>query len=436
MEDLTSLVQAFVSSIPEGAELCLLKDDGVTGASGSTPQFEHFQILRRASCSVYNAFTTAFQEHTHHDARLCLQPSLGASLYQAQLNVALQESGLSRQHFLVNVETTIKALEKGHQTAPALSADATFKRARQTAQVPVTARSRKRVRLQPRDINVDPARSAFSSEAVTSVPDLYLQRNFCTLVKRASCRGSNRKDSQSCIGLLRESDSCRHLAYFKGQSDAESGTSTSLAELISFPGTRPVQSTMSVYQRIQLARILASGVLYYHVTPWIKKRLRSTDVCFLGAPESLLNKAPSVRSYVVTSVQALGSFPGSQQLSEGCQIVRNPVIFGLGIMLLELAYQATMRDLEEPTDIEKGQSSLEFVEYFTAHRLLGPSHRMVSRSFKMIITKCLHCDFEHDSDFTSPALQQAFYEDVVCGLVRLEKTFQDLQLDDDRNGRE
>ena len=98
-------------------------------------------------------------------------------------------------------------------------------------------------------------------------------------------------------------------------------------------------------------------------------------------------------------------------------------------MFLELAYQAPLRVLQQPVDLEKGETQ-GFADYFTAHRLLDDSYRMVSKSFKVIINKCLHCDFGHDSDFASPALQEAFYRDVVTGLENLEKVFRELQLDD------
>ncbi|KAL4948845.1 hypothetical protein BDW69DRAFT_188891 [Aspergillus filifer] len=159
---------------------------------------------------------------------------------------------------------------------------------------------------------------------------------------------------------------------------------------------------MSVYQRVQLARILASAILYYHATLWMSKRLCSTNIGFLGDPDILLQKAPQARSYIVTSVQTLQALSQSPPL-ELFQIVRNAVIFGLGIMFLELAYQVPLEDLQEPGDIKNGRSP-EFVEYFAAHRLLRPTNRTVSKSLKNIITQCLNCDFGQGSDFTKLGL--------------------------------
>jgi hypothetical protein len=186
---------------------------------------------------------------------------------------------------------------------------------------------------------------------------------------------------------------------------------------------------MGLYKRVRLARYLATAVLYYHATPWLNKAWRSDDVHFFGSHDSLLQQE-HVLPYMSTSIRASNSSTQSQPRSSDYHyIIRNPVLFGLGVMFLELAYQAPLRTLQQPVDLKKGETQ-GFADYFTAHRLADHSYCMVSPRFKIIIKKCLHCDFGHDSDFTSPALQEAFYHDVIGGLEKLEKALRGMQLDD------
>ncbi|PYH41505.1 uncharacterized protein BP01DRAFT_368988 [Aspergillus saccharolyticus JOP 1030-1] len=93
---------------------------------------------------------------------------------------------------------------------------------------------------------------------------------------------------------------------------------------------------------------------------------------------------------------------GNQVPSEYDLIVRNPVISGLGVMFLELAYQAPFDNLKQ--DMDFGQKT-------------------------KIIKKYLNYNFSHNANFQSPALQDAFYYQVIGGLEEIEKKLQQLQLD-------
>jgi hypothetical protein len=187
---------------------------------------------------------------------------------------------------------------------------------------------------------------------------------------------------------------------------------------------------MGLYERVRLARHLAIAVLYYHATPWLKETWRSDKIHSFGSQESLLLRPQEVMLYMTTTIQASTSAQSSARSSDHHFFIRNPVLFGLGIMLLELAYQAPLETLQQPEDLQKGETP-GFVEYFTAHRLAKDSDRkMSSRKFKDIVNQCLHCDFAHGNDFGSPALQEAFYHDVIIGLEKLETILKSLQLDD------
>jgi hypothetical protein len=168
------------------------------------------------------------------------------------------------------------------------------------------------------------------------------------------------------------------------------------------------------------------------VNPWLNESWRSDDVYFFGDNNYLLKQSQHPLPYMSASVRAPDpSSPTTSKVpsADYGQIIRNPVLFGLGVMFLELAFQAPLRSLQHPIDLKRGETQ-GFAEYCTARRLAEHSSAMISQSYQSIVKKCLYCDFGHDSDFKSPALQEAFYHEVIGGLGRLEEVFRDLQLDD------
>lgn len=423
VEDLKSLVQVFASSIPQRKQLRLSEESKVARTPTGRPEFQHFRIVQQAACSLYDAFGTACNAHTIHDVHLSLQPDLNGTLTRVRFNVAFIQNPMAPGKAVwINVESTIKSSET---SSPPVSTSfsgvsSSLKRPRPVEEAHCPPKFRKRVQFQPLP---GPLRSPCPEEPITAIPNLYLQRNFCTVVERFLLQ----RECNGCIGLLGDNKICKHLAYMDNQTNGTT-TSASLSQLISLSGTDSTKG-MGLYERVRLARYLATAVLYYHATPWLNKAWRSDDVHFFGGHDSLLQQE-HLLPYMSTSIRASNSSMQSQpRSSDYHHIIRNPVLFGLGVMFLELAYQAPLRTFQQPVDLEKGETQ-GFADYFTAHRLVDHSYRMVSKSFKIIIKKCLHCDFGHDSDFTSPALQEAFYHDVIGGLENLEKVFQELQLDD------
>ncbi|KAL2835872.1 hypothetical protein BJY01DRAFT_252311 [Aspergillus pseudoustus] len=136
---------------------------------------------------------------------------------------------------------------------------------------------------------------------------------------------------------------------------------------------------------------------------------------------------PSYMSVLVEATDALTKLESTPPEYE--YTIRNQVLFSLGVMFLELTYQAPLQVVRDQAFLARGQS-LGLANYYTAQRLAERSNSRVSLPLKNIIKKCLHCDFGHSSDFKSPALQEAFNRGVIGGLDKLESVFRELPLDD------
>ncbi|KAL4744849.1 hypothetical protein BDW72DRAFT_208684 [Aspergillus terricola var. indicus] len=417
LDDLGSLVRVFSSIIPEHREPKLQVELPDPPPTVVTRAIEHFRIVQQAAHSLYDALGNSCTQHSLHNVHLSLQPRLKGTSTQVEFSVALgSDNTNSREHFQsmwINVES-ISRLQPTETKSAKHPAD-------QDGRSPTTRR--KRVRFH------SVSESMPSSLPLTlrlEVPDLFLQRNLCSVVQRLL--HAQLTLCNNCIGILGDSTACRHLIYINPQAE-KAVTSASLSELISMSKRNSAKS-LGAYDRVRLAKYLATAVLYYHTTPWLNRHWRSEDVRFFGNAKdgSLLLRSPEALPYISACVHVTTPERGNHLQSEYDLIVRNPVIFGLGVMLLELAYQAPFDDLKQEVDFRQGPVS--FPNYVAAKRLAENVNVHISASFKRIVKKCLDCDFGHDTDFQSPALQDAFYYQVVGGLEEIEKKLQRLQLDE------
>ncbi|KAJ5769462.1 hypothetical protein N7520_004021 [Penicillium odoratum] len=417
VEDLESLIQNFTSAMSQPMKIYDWRESTITRAPKRRRKFEDFRVVQQAARSLYEAVGTACAAHTVHTVHISLQPALDGTTTRVRFNVAFfQHKKAPENTVWIDVESTIKSHESYSQLEFTSSSGEShsLKRQRETERGNCSSAQRKRVQFK---FPVAPIQSLCPKTDAVEIPNLHIQRNFCKVVERFL----NQQEPDSCIGLLGDNRTCKHLAYVASRTSVTT-SAMSLSELISQPRS-DITMEMSQYERVRLAKYLATAVLYYHATPWLNKGWRSEDVHLINSSDPFIEQPQHILAYMTSSV--------STEFQPVCpgyhRFVRNPVLFGLGVMLLELAFQAPLSSLERSTELQGEES--DFIEYFTACRVVEFSHAKISKSFKDVIKRCLYCDFGHDNDFTSPALQQAFYNNVITVLEDLEERFRELQLD-------
>ncbi|KAJ5758689.1 hypothetical protein N7520_005845 [Penicillium odoratum] len=427
VQDLRSLVQNLESSIFKPKKYSVLENPLPSTGSLDSQKFHHFRVVQKAAHSLYAAFETACNAHSVHDVYLSLQPHLNGDLTRVRFNIAFQNPQASGRMAWINVESTMKSVESFIPTNPPHVVETPLRKRRRERESQSAEYRQKRVHFQTSIQPIQFQPSHIPEGPAGNIPSLHLQRNFCVVLERffreplAECTG--------CLGLLGNSEICKHLAYI----NTEVGHQAPSLSLSEFLASSKADSTgeIGLYEQIRLARYLATAVLYYHATPWLRQAWRGDSVRFFGDHSSLYQQRP-VLSYMTTSIRASNNSSKSQsepETAESYDFIRNPVLFGLGIMLLEIAFEAPLRTLQQTVDLEKGGIP-GFADYFTAQRLVDLAGRTTTKDFRDIIKKCLYCDFGHDNDFKSPALQEAFYWGVITELESLEKLFQKLQIDD------
>ncbi|KAL8817889.1 MAG: hypothetical protein Q9191_008059 [Dirinaria sp. TL-2023a] len=401
---------------------------------------ERCQAIRLVSQQVYNALGRACTKHTEHLAHFNLhveQKEEIQSGHNSQIkfkiafsHVSLVGSG-SGDPLWFMVDSILHgsgdsgstqdtdeldllgiSLKRGFQPQTSCAPKSSAKRVRFQRQLPATLPT-----LSPRD--------ALPSNDLLSPP--IMRRDFCDHLRRYNCK--TRTKENTCIGMLEATEMCKHLVYpLPPMFDGTDKHGLSLEGFLTSMSSKKEPFVFPHYERLCLAKNLALAVLQYYATPWLKIAWRSQDIVFFREQkESLIASAPNL-SAPHLNVRVIGA---DGQNTDGMQHSRNlapnPILFGLGVVLLEIAYSAPLKSLQKPCDLENGIQN-QFSEFFTARRLASSIGREMGSSYGTIVKKLLQCDFGCGDDFSSHDLQAGYYRDVICELGRLEQGFRDLQI--------
>ena len=286
-------------------------------------------------------------------------------------------------------------------------------------------RSKKRVHFQSSTHIAQNSDLSSPLSRALAVPSI--RRDFCDYLRR--CMNQTPYKPDDLKALLETTDGCKHIVCLSPATVARTNTkAVSLQQYISSMSGRKESYAFPHYEKLRLAKALATAVLQYHGTPWLQGSWRSPDVMFFDQPGDVKDVQSPNFSTPHLNVKVRG--PDGQNPQATCNppsLAPNPLLFGLGVMLLEIAHSATLKSLQESSDLVNGIEN-GFHEFFTAKRLSNSVGRELGTPYGKIVKKLLHCDFGCGDDLNEPDLQASYYRDVVCELDRLEKGFRSLQL--------
>jgi len=225
----------------------------------------------------------------------------------------------------------------------------------------------------------------------------------------------------ACLGYVDTSsqETFRHFFYRASdkqdalQSVATASGLTTMNEILQ----HPAETSLSVVEQLRLARNLASAVLKFHSTPWLRDYFSLRDLSFFRTGQDLTGclrtlhiglefvQLPSVQTPM--SVDDVNpSCRGASELSmavEHAQLeygIGSLTLWSLGVVFLQIGRWAA---IDSPEDVSGVRKLLHQVS------ALGPRYRDLTE-------KCLDCDFGYGHDLSKPRLQQAVYENLVCEL--------------------
>ncbi|KAH8753004.1 hypothetical protein F5883DRAFT_432682 [Diaporthe sp. PMI_573] len=242
--------------------------------------------------------------------------------------------------------------------------------------------------------------------------DLRIAENLCTVLQGTSQDSCGLK----CLGYL---DSCcnetfRHSFFGMAASRPVSESlCLSAKEILS----RPAETSVTIVDQLTLARSFAMAVLKFHSTPWLREYITIQDFSFFRFDDSDLSScihtAHLAFDFVHTSLREGFPIPTEDMIAneaiEEAKLVhgvRNLTLWGLGTVMLQIGTWST---LDSPDDV-------------VAVRRLAQKVSMLGKRYRDLTKQCLECDFAFGDDLSKPRLQQAVYENVVCGLTEMIKT--------------
>ncbi|KAL9118831.1 MAG: hypothetical protein Q9187_004612, partial [Circinaria calcarea] len=202
--------------------------------------------------------------------------------------------------------------------------------------------------------------------------NLCTRKNFCDQLRSVL----QLPHTDKCLGVLDDVECYKHFIYFPPSTPQRNHRhATSLEQIISSLSKQGPSVRISQYERLHLARSLATAVLQYHATPWLKGSLRSEEIYFFGIDEALPMQQPPALTAPHLNVRVKGP-DGSlcrTAIFPPPSCVRNTILFGLGVVLLELGYAQTLRELQQPRDIQDSENCL--TEFFGATRAVSSISR-------------------------------------------------------------
>ena len=412
----------------------------------SRQEMEKYTVIGQASRQVYEALGKACTKHTEHQAHFCvkveqadIQCDHGAQVSaRVRFNMGythLQLAGC-RDHsdlvwFAVD-STSGDEISQGRFAVNANAANA-FTTSLKRQIEPTAAFKEKRVKKSVRFQTSVPIKNVTPPESCSTLADHLwsndmVRKDFCDFLRRCL---RNKYQAGECIGVLEHKSDFKNYVYPSSLDESHiRRQATTLRQIIPMMLSNQARGRISLYDRLQLAKTLAIAVLQYHATPWLNTYWHSDDVYFFAdgfAPpsECLSLASPHLNVRVKGSCEQMTS--GLRHMPQS--VARNPLLFSLGVILLEIAYAASLKSLQTSTDFENG-TRCRSTDFLAARRLAKSATSDMPGKYHKVVEKLVECDFGCGTDLEDPQLQAAYYSEVIYPLETLEQKLRDFMIAD------
>lgn len=237
----------------------------------------------------------------------------------------------------------------------------------------------------------------------------------CT-VKAKSC-------AQEYIGsILDESDSTHRYNFYSTENLDHDMEMASLEDLLTLssrpPGLHAAHGAFifSRHDRLILAATLASSVLRFHDS-WLKSQWRSRDILFAkwkDGGESLVNH-PYLSGHEVSKPE------GSDLTTTTTNLIRNEVLFPLGLALVELSLCQSISALRTTQDNDAVEA---VANLKIASRVLDRVYSESGCRYGDVVDQCLWWPATRSTKMDDDEFQQLVFQRVVSPLFEDLKDFE------------
>ncbi|KAJ9632878.1 hypothetical protein H2204_007608 [Knufia peltigerae] len=224
------------------------------------------------------------------------------------------------------------------------------------------------------------------------------------------CRSLGSQTSVNrCLGYLEDHLRRHHLFLTSGVgAQNQVVPDASLHHLLLETG----KVTLGPRMKCTVALALAVAVLRLYDTPWL---LPSWDLCDIYFLRDTRGNYLLDRPYVSFPIGTPTAIKAQRAYRR--RLVKNEIIFALGVALIELSYAKPLPDLTEASDLDKNGNRDIITEYATATRLAELIHHQELPNYAKATQRCINCNFEtSDYDLNDQDFRGRFYEGVVMPL--------------------
>lgn len=405
-------------------------------------QLSNFCRVKETAEDLYEALSQACTKHIGHRAHLSLEPAYSdpsqvrftIAFSQLTLNTSRSTSDPLPTSTWLTVESSVSGrIQTNTSNAALATTRSSRKRALDDAKTADSEQlngnrvkgAKKFLRFEDQIVQAAPT----LTDGPSSVPlaNLCKHSNFCTQIQRFIGQS---QPCRSAVGYLGLSGPSKHLMYIdsKWQTVKQASAGSELQSLhdvlVKPTQTKTGSSELSLLDRIRLVRQLATAVLHFHGTPWLRSMWSSGDVLVPIQGQDADVDAVTPGAYITTQLRRPHAPLDGTQTPPSPLVVRNQLLFSLGVMLVELAFQQPLSALV--IDSDKDASNAGNTAYCAANRLSRQISAYMGPRYAEIARKCVHCDFGCDFDLQLAKLQEGFYQDVVCELDKLEQSIQEM----------
>lgn len=423
-QDLITLVNLSEPRVPQRADR--------SGISLTQKEVDRYSRINMTAANLYQALGHACTKHTDHQVHLSLE-TVHSDAAQIQFTLAFSRLSIgslasqmnnSTKSAWLTVESSISGrLEPSLEQDSLLKTQLSLKRALDDK--PPDKKLRKQCKLVRKSVHFElPPEVGKVVKPVSMIPspsdleNLCARNNFCDRLQKFVTAAQPCKEA---IGFLHLSGESKHLLYIdsKAQLITHGLAPSALTSLFNVLKNEPRDdaSEFSLRSRIGLARQLATAILQFQSTPWLGETWRSQKVLISRNQQDA--KASDIsQAFISAQIEGPNSSLERAQSLPSPLIVRNRLLFGLGVMLLELAFQKPLVEMIKDSDMDATHTGN--TEFLTADRLSRQVSSHMGPRYAEVTKKCIHCYFASGNNLKQPKLQAEFYQDVVCELEKLE----------------
>jgi len=415
----------------------------VGGRITSSREIQDFNTIQRTAKLLYDTLSDSCTKHTEHLAHFSLEPVVETkSDSRIRFEMAYRQAmpptrdGTVETAIWFSIEsssTTATSWERANDSEPCgstthqarLSDNSSGDLIMKSLAVTPVATPRNRVQFQ--DLSPAVETSIIQPTLDPSLPNLCKNQNFCNHILTQS-RPAN-STPRYCIGFLEKDPSYKHFVYLNAPGSLTLHTRPlSLSSLFNSMVERKDTGRIPMYERLRFARLLATAVLRFHATPWLKNgSWRSNDICLFESDHNSTDETLTLTAPYIDVLVIGRNRPATLAPHPDCSLyIRNHLLFGFALILIELAFQEPLSNMQLPCDFGTGSDPRG--EFATAVRLSQVVSTELGKPYKTIVERCLYCNFGVGVDLNEPELQEKYYTNVICELARLEESFRKLEI--------